>query len=118
MGHHPGTGSTFTRGSCVFSNDTKVPGCRTFGIAAPITCAALDTHPSTPPFGVVPRTRKLDCSGMETVSSLATNPDSISAVMTIVFVCGDPEDVKIPLDLTLRTRMILSQRRTSSHFNE
>ncbi|GFW61965.1 uncharacterized protein TNCV_4669901 [Trichonephila clavipes] len=26
--------------------------------------------------------------------------------------------VKIPLDLTLRTRMILSQRRTSSHFNE
>ncbi|GFU57108.1 hypothetical protein TNCV_1779711 [Trichonephila clavipes] len=28
-------------------------------------CAALDTHPSTPPFGVVPHTRKLDCSGME-----------------------------------------------------
>ncbi|GFV81434.1 uncharacterized protein TNCV_51581 [Trichonephila clavipes] len=25
-----------------------------------------------------------------TRSSLATNPDSISAVMTIVFVCGDP----------------------------
>ncbi|GFX69128.1 HTH_Tnp_Tc3_2 domain-containing protein [Trichonephila clavipes] len=27
--------------------------------------AALDIHPSTTPFGVVPRTRKLDCSGME-----------------------------------------------------
>ncbi|GFV41771.1 hypothetical protein TNCV_3629221 [Trichonephila clavipes] len=27
--------------------------------------AALDAHPSTPPFGVVPRTRKLDCNGME-----------------------------------------------------
>ncbi|GFV69017.1 HTH_Tnp_Tc3_2 domain-containing protein [Trichonephila clavipes] len=36
-----------------------------FGIAAPITCAALDAHPSMPPFGVVPRTRKPDCSGME-----------------------------------------------------
>ncbi|GFU81763.1 uncharacterized protein TNCV_3086751 [Trichonephila clavipes] len=32
---------------------------------APITCAALDTHPLTPQFGVVPRTRKLDYSGME-----------------------------------------------------
>ncbi|GFV57543.1 transposable element Tcb2 transposase [Trichonephila clavipes] len=42
-----------------------VPGCRTFGIAVPFTCAAFDAHPSTPPFGVVPRTRKLDCSGME-----------------------------------------------------
>ncbi|GFW09921.1 transposable element Tcb1 transposase [Trichonephila clavipes] len=30
---------------------------RTFGIAAPITRAALDAHPSTPPFGVVPHTR-------------------------------------------------------------
>ncbi|GFS93798.1 hypothetical protein TNCV_5052751 [Trichonephila clavipes] len=29
------------------------------------TRAALDTHPSTLPFGVVPFTRKLDCSGME-----------------------------------------------------
>ncbi|GFX86068.1 uncharacterized protein TNCV_2403641 [Trichonephila clavipes] len=60
-----------------------------FGIAATITCAALDTHPSTPPFGVVPRMRKLDCSGMER-SSLAKNPDSISAVMTIVVVFEDP----------------------------
>ncbi|GFW46857.1 uncharacterized protein TNCV_2982131 [Trichonephila clavipes] len=34
-------------------------------IAVTITCAALDAHPSTPPFEVVPRTRKLDCSGME-----------------------------------------------------
>ncbi|GFV75187.1 integrase catalytic domain-containing protein [Trichonephila clavipes] len=28
----------------------------------PITCAALDAHTLTPPFGVVPRTRKLDCA--------------------------------------------------------
>ncbi|GFY14054.1 hypothetical protein TNCV_3274861 [Trichonephila clavipes] len=34
-------------------------------ILASITCAALDAHPSTPPFGVVPRTGKLYCSGME-----------------------------------------------------
>ncbi|GFY11082.1 HTH_Tnp_Tc3_2 domain-containing protein [Trichonephila clavipes] len=26
---------------------------------------ALDAHPSTPSFGMVPRTTKLDCSGME-----------------------------------------------------
>ncbi|GFT89057.1 HTH_Tnp_Tc3_2 domain-containing protein [Trichonephila clavipes] len=26
--------------------------------------AGLDAHPLTPPFGVVPRTRKLGCSGM------------------------------------------------------
>ncbi|GFS83030.1 hypothetical protein TNCV_1286651 [Trichonephila clavipes] len=38
---------------------------RLFGITVPITCAALDAHPSTPPFGVAPRTKKLDCSGME-----------------------------------------------------
>ncbi|GFV51237.1 HTH_Tnp_Tc3_2 domain-containing protein [Trichonephila clavipes] len=36
-----------------------------FGTAVPVTCAALDAHPSTPPFAVVPRTRKLDCRGME-----------------------------------------------------
>ncbi|GFT86042.1 transposable element Tcb1 transposase [Trichonephila clavipes] len=35
----------------------------------PITCANLDAHPSTPPFGVVPRTRKLDCSGNQVVFS-------------------------------------------------
>ncbi|GFU55933.1 HTH_Tnp_Tc3_2 domain-containing protein [Trichonephila clavipes] len=45
----------------------------------------LRVLPLTPPFGVVPCTKKLNCR-----SSLATNPDSISAVMTIVFVCGDP----------------------------
>ncbi|GFX52084.1 uncharacterized protein TNCV_4654131 [Trichonephila clavipes] len=65
IGRHPGTGSTFIRGPCVFSNHTKAPGCRTFGIAVPITCAALDAHSSTPPFGVVARSRKLDCSEME-----------------------------------------------------
>ncbi|GFW31366.1 uncharacterized protein TNCV_2664661 [Trichonephila clavipes] len=65
IGRHPGTGSTFTRGPCVFSNHLKEPGRRTFGIMEPITCAALDAHPSTSPFAVVPRTKKLDCSGME-----------------------------------------------------
>ncbi|GFT31645.1 uncharacterized protein TNCV_230841 [Trichonephila clavipes] len=62
---HSSTGSTFIRGSCVFLNHTKMPGGKTFGITAPITCAALDAHPSMPPFGVVPCTRKLDCSAME-----------------------------------------------------
>ncbi|GFU79403.1 transposable element Tcb1 transposase [Trichonephila clavipes] len=37
----------------------------TFRIAAPITCAALDAHPSITPLGVVPRTRKQDCRKME-----------------------------------------------------
>ncbi|GFU29603.1 uncharacterized protein TNCV_2408351 [Trichonephila clavipes] len=65
IGRHSGTDSTFTRGHCVFSNHTKAHG-RTFGITAPITCAALDApHPSTPPFGMVPYTRKQDCSGIE-----------------------------------------------------
>ncbi|GFU29198.1 uncharacterized protein TNCV_278121 [Trichonephila clavipes] len=61
----PSIDSTFTRDSCVFSNQTKAPGCRTFGIVMTITRVALDTHPSTPSFGVVPHTRKLDCSGIE-----------------------------------------------------
>ncbi|GFV72060.1 hypothetical protein TNCV_2459931 [Trichonephila clavipes] len=37
----------------------------TLSITAPITCAALDAHSSTPPFGVIPLTRKLDSNGME-----------------------------------------------------
>ncbi|GFV36551.1 uncharacterized protein TNCV_2260701 [Trichonephila clavipes] len=57
IGRLPGTGNNFTRGS----NYTKLTGYMTFGITALITCEALDTHPSIPPFGVVPRTRKLDC---------------------------------------------------------
>ncbi|GFT10819.1 HTH_Tnp_Tc3_2 domain-containing protein [Trichonephila clavipes] len=56
----------------------------------PIACAALDAHPSMPPFGVVPRTRKIELQWNGNMSSLAMNLDSISAVMTIVFVCGDP----------------------------
>ncbi|GFU15513.1 hypothetical protein TNCV_4126571 [Trichonephila clavipes] len=35
-----------------------------FGSLSSMTCAALHAHHSTPQFGVVPRTRKLDCSGM------------------------------------------------------
>ncbi|GFX40674.1 uncharacterized protein TNCV_1217971 [Trichonephila clavipes] len=66
INRHPSTDSTFIRGPYVFSNHSKAPGLRTFGITAPITCAALDAaYPSTPPFGVVLRTRKLDCSGIE-----------------------------------------------------
>ncbi|GFU74894.1 transposable element Tcb2 transposase [Trichonephila clavipes] len=49
--------STFTRVPSVFSNLTKTPGLRTFGIAACIMCPALDAQPLIPPFGVVPRTR-------------------------------------------------------------
>ncbi|GFV03204.1 hypothetical protein TNCV_4018011 [Trichonephila clavipes] len=76
---------TATSDPCDFSNHTKAPGRRTFGIVAPIACAALEAHPSTPPFAVVPHKRKLDSSGME-----PGRPESISAVITIVFVCGDP----------------------------
>ncbi|GFU51119.1 HTH_Tnp_Tc3_2 domain-containing protein [Trichonephila clavipes] len=47
----------------------------------------LDTHQSTPPFGVVPSTRKLDCTGMEPGRLF---PGSISSGMTIMFVCGHP----------------------------
>ncbi|GFX37289.1 transposable element Tcb2 transposase [Trichonephila clavipes] len=50
IGRYPGTGSTFIRSPCAFSNHTKAPGRRTFGIAAPNTWAA-DAHSSTPPFG-------------------------------------------------------------------
>ncbi|GFY08464.1 HTH_Tnp_Tc3_2 domain-containing protein [Trichonephila clavipes] len=38
---------------------------RRLDIWDPITCAALDEQPSIPLLGVVPRTRKLDCHGME-----------------------------------------------------
>ncbi|GFW58565.1 transposable element Tcb2 transposase [Trichonephila clavipes] len=47
-----------------------------------------------PPFGVVNEETELQRNGSR--SSLVTraraNPDSISAVMTIAFVCGDPVD--------------------------
>ncbi|GFW48727.1 hypothetical protein TNCV_4243081 [Trichonephila clavipes] len=46
-----------------------------------------------PPFRVVPRKRKLNCNGIE-----PSPPDSISAVMTIVFVCGDPVTTSRNLD--------------------
>ncbi|GFS52390.1 transposable element Tcb2 transposase [Trichonephila clavipes] len=65
IGRHPGTGNTFILGPCVISNHMKEPSRRTFGIVAPITCAALEGDPSKPPFSVVPRKRKLNCSGME-----------------------------------------------------
>ncbi|GFV01443.1 uncharacterized protein TNCV_2960371 [Trichonephila clavipes] len=85
IGRHPSTGRTFIRDPCVFSNHTKAPCSRTLGIAAPITCAALDAHPLS---GATREKTGLQRSGNR--SSLATNPGSISAVMTIVFLCGDP----------------------------
>ncbi|GFT37123.1 hypothetical protein TNCV_3135721 [Trichonephila clavipes] len=82
----PGTDSTFTRHPRVFSNPMKAPGGRTFRIVVPIKCAALDAHPSTPPFGM----EETGLQWNRTRSSLATNPDSISAAMIIGIVCGDP----------------------------
>ncbi|GFS76659.1 uncharacterized protein TNCV_1622451 [Trichonephila clavipes] len=65
VSRHPGTCNT-----CVFSNHTMPP------IDASVWSGAA--HEET----------GLQRNG--TRSSLATNPDSILAVMTIVFVCGDP----------------------------
>ncbi|GFX57701.1 transposable element Tcb1 transposase [Trichonephila clavipes] len=50
----------------------------------------LDAHTSTPPnwSGAAHEETGLQRNG--TRSPLATNPNSISAVMTIVFLCGDP----------------------------
>ncbi|GFU85545.1 uncharacterized protein TNCV_2860601 [Trichonephila clavipes] len=76
-------------GPCVLSNLTKAPGSKTFGIATPITCVAFDAHPSTPPFECC-RTRETELQRNGTRSSLVANPNSISAVMTTLFVCGDP----------------------------
>ncbi|GFT67017.1 hypothetical protein TNCV_1348591 [Trichonephila clavipes] len=59
IGRHPDKGGTFKRSLCVFLNHMKAPGRRTFGTVAPIACPALDAHLSTPPFEVVPRTKKL-----------------------------------------------------------
>ncbi|GFY17748.1 hypothetical protein TNCV_1074831 [Trichonephila clavipes] len=36
-------------------------------ITASITCTAVDTYPSMPPFGALLSTRKLDCRGMEPI---------------------------------------------------
>ncbi|GFV38700.1 HTH_Tnp_Tc3_2 domain-containing protein [Trichonephila clavipes] len=71
---------------CVFSNHTKTPFEITVGITATITCAAFDTPPGHL------RLEWCHARGNWTAAewklSLATNPDSISGVMTIVFVCG------------------------------
>ncbi|GFW93793.1 uncharacterized protein TNCV_4220741 [Trichonephila clavipes] len=64
IGCHPGTGSSFTGALCLlepYESDLL----KDIGVAAPITCDTLDAHPSTPSFETVPRTRKLNCSGME-----------------------------------------------------
>ncbi|GFT87081.1 uncharacterized protein TNCV_2197651 [Trichonephila clavipes] len=73
IGHHPGKGSTFIRGLCVFSNHHEGTWLKNICDRGAHTCAVIDAHPSTPPFGVEPRTMKLDCSRIETgLLSLAT----------------------------------------------
>ncbi|GFU67454.1 uncharacterized protein TNCV_1599361 [Trichonephila clavipes] len=49
IGRHSGTGITFTRDFCVFSNHMKASGRRSLEIAVTITCGALGDHSSTPP---------------------------------------------------------------------
>ncbi|GFU60509.1 hypothetical protein TNCV_2197521 [Trichonephila clavipes] len=85
IGRPPGTCSTFT-GVPVSSRTIR---CRLAErLCTHYFCSGA--HPSTPSFGVVRGKRKLDCSGIRTRSSLVTNPDSISAVIIVVFVCGYP----------------------------
>ncbi|GFW29918.1 uncharacterized protein TNCV_4999581 [Trichonephila clavipes] len=61
VSRHPGTGNTFIPSSRTIRRRLAEGYLR----SRCFTCVALDAHPSMPPFGVVPRTRKLDCSGME-----------------------------------------------------
>ncbi|GFX24610.1 hypothetical protein TNCV_3343901 [Trichonephila clavipes] len=49
---------TVTNLRCSRQNHRKALGCKTSSIAAPITCAAYDTHPPTPPFRVVSRRKE------------------------------------------------------------
>ncbi|GFU66948.1 uncharacterized protein TNCV_4296001 [Trichonephila clavipes] len=57
---HPGTGSTFTRSPSVFRTIRRCLAERHLGSRCP-----LRVLPLTPPFGVVPSMKKMDCSGME-----------------------------------------------------
>ncbi|GFX00294.1 uncharacterized protein TNCV_297831 [Trichonephila clavipes] len=60
IGCHPVTGRTFIRGPCVFSNHTT--GLAEGHLRSQYPLRVLHLKP---PFGVVPRKRKLNCSGME-----------------------------------------------------
>ncbi|GFW19612.1 transposable element Tcb1 transposase [Trichonephila clavipes] len=79
---------TATSGNCDFSNHTKAPGERTFGIAAPITCAVLYAHPSTPPFGGVPRTRALQRYTAPTAGLMAWGAIAYNTRLPLVLICG------------------------------
>ncbi|GFU37361.1 uncharacterized protein TNCV_4273401 [Trichonephila clavipes] len=57
---HPGTGSTFTRDHVSSRTIRRHLAEGHLGSRRPL-CAM----PLTPPYGIVPTTRKLDCSGME-----------------------------------------------------
>ncbi|GFT91980.1 hypothetical protein TNCV_125101 [Trichonephila clavipes] len=74
FGRCPDTGSSFTAFPCVFPNHRKVPGRRISDIAVSIMCAANDTHPPTPSFGVVSRMTRLDCNEMEPGHLQSTPP--------------------------------------------
>ncbi|GFX22946.1 HTH_Tnp_Tc3_2 domain-containing protein [Trichonephila clavipes] len=89
IGRHPGTSSTFTKGpvssrtmrtSLAEGNLGSWPPLRVLPLTPPINASVL--------IGAVHEETRLQRNG--TRSSLATNPDLISALMTIVFVCGDP----------------------------
>ncbi|GFV48014.1 HTH_Tnp_Tc3_2 domain-containing protein [Trichonephila clavipes] len=89
-GHHPGTGSTFTMGPCVFLTIRRRLIEGHLGSRRPLRVLL-----STPPpinasvfSGATHEETGLQRNG--TQSSLATNPDSISALITIVFVCENP----------------------------
>ncbi|GFV92665.1 transposable element Tcb2 transposase [Trichonephila clavipes] len=61
-----GPGSPFTRGYlCPYRTVRRRLAEGHLGSRLPLRVLPLTPPPSTPPFGMVPRTRKLDCSGME-----------------------------------------------------
>ncbi|GFU19673.1 hypothetical protein TNCV_4946231 [Trichonephila clavipes] len=67
ISRHPGTGSTFTRGPCVFSEPTQgkwLKG-RIWDRGTIHKSAVFVRPPSTPPFVAEPRTGKPGFSGME-----------------------------------------------------
>ncbi|GFU84835.1 hypothetical protein TNCV_2127761 [Trichonephila clavipes] len=62
IGCHPSTGSRFTEAPVYSRTLGRHLAEGHFGSTMPITGSALDAHPSTSSFGVVPHTRKLDCA--------------------------------------------------------
>ncbi|GFU64349.1 uncharacterized protein TNCV_1634831 [Trichonephila clavipes] len=90
IARHPETSSSFSRDPCVLSDRTKLLDERYLGSWRPLreltlTCPPIDASVWS---GSAHEETGLQQNG--TMTSLTTNPDSISAVMTIVFVCRDP----------------------------